>query len=517
MTYKLSALTMFKNEGHIINEWLRVNNKLGGIEHFFIIDNDSDDGYSIDEDLLKLVTIYKEPGLVKRYTAHSQEFVYEKHYPNMRNKTEWVIVMDMDEFLYSRGDTSVLDELNNLPSQVRSLSICWLEYLGDGLLMDPPSKVHAYQLCHPEHLLLSDAKASLTGKTISRTSNTTKVHTHTSFGSSRGIVRTMRPHDNKICINHYRFQSYEYTIGIKEIRGGGNQKARYSISANIFGQLISKNLSVRCDTILSTLCNDAGLTEEVLSTRVGPNVDVYPSSSWVTKLRHQLDNMTTLSDGCYTLPELRQRHSAILTLMSNQTNSIIHENVVKRDGPLNTNDQITPMNLFIVSQREVPDSIIDRWQESNPGSVIKIYNVSEMTEELKLLFKNDVKLTYNSLVDLFRIHMLYTYGGYWIDLELKPFNVTQLANTKLQMFNYKHNNISYKCLGSVANHPLMKEVYEKTQKAVLARQDTGPSILQTSASYSFDIEFKNGKANPIDVGDSLNGLHGPAQYLQLSY
>ena len=109
MVYKLSALTMFKNEGHIINEWIRVNHKIGGIDHFFLIDNDSDDGYSIDDDLLKLVTIYKEPGLVKRYTAHSQEFVYEKHYPNMRNDTEWVIVMDMDEFLYSRGDTSVLD------------------------------------------------------------------------------------------------------------------------------------------------------------------------------------------------------------------------------------------------------------------------------------------------------------------------------------------------------------------------------------------------------------------------
>ena len=505
---------MFKNEGHIINEWLRVNNKIGGIQHFYLIDNDSDDGYLIDDDLLSMVTIYKEPGLVKRYTAHSQEIVYEKYYPKMRNNTEWIIVMDMDEFLYYRGDKSVMEELNELPAQVRCVSICWLEYLGDGLLMDPPSKIHTYRLCHPEHLLLGDAKSSLSGKTISRTSTTTKVHTHMSFGSSRGISRTMYPHEKKICMNHYRFQSYEYTLGIKELRGGGNQKARYSISANLYGQLISKNISVRCDTHLSDLCNKAGLTEELLCTRVAPNVDVYPGSSWMTKLKHQLDSLSTLSAPCYTLPALRERHNAIFALLASPSKQNCLEEV-KTNVTINKSDKITPMNIFIASQRPIPNSIIDKWQESNPGAIIKKYNINEMTSELKHVFPDDVKVTYNSLVDLFRMHVLFTYGGYWIDHELKPFNVTQLSNTRLQIFNYKHDNISYKCLGSVAEHPLIKDVYDKTKKALLNRQDTGPIVMQNSASYCFDIQFKNGKANPIDVGDNINGLHGAAQYLQL--
>lgn len=512
MVFKLAALTMFKNEGHIINEWLRVNNTVGGIEHFYLIDNESTDEYTIDEDLKDKVTIYIEPGLVKRYTAHSQEAVYEKHYPKMRHTTEWVIVMDMDEFLYHRGKTTVLKELDNLPPQVRSLSVCWLEYLGDGLLMDPQCKVHTYQLCHPEHLILSDAKSELAGKMISRTSTTNKVHTHHSFGSGRGITQKMRPSDDKICINHYRFQAYEYNLGIKELRGGGNQKARYSVSADLFGQLIHKDLDVRCDTKLADCCNAAGLNAEVLCTRSAPNVNVYPTSSWVTKLKHQLDNITTLSTPCYTLSALRERHTAIFAFM---TNAVEPKQVETRSVRESSIDEITPMNIFVASQKEIPEAILDEWQDSNPGAIIKVYSITEMTEELKFEFEDDVKVAYNALVDLFRMHVLYTYGGFWIDLDLKPFNVTQLCNTPLQIFNYKHNNISYKCMGSVAKHPLIKEVYTKTKNAVLNRRDTGPSLMQESASYCFDIIFKNGRANPVDIGDKLRGIHGTAQYLQL--
>ena len=51
-------ITMFKNERHIINEWLDHHISVG-FDHIYLIDNMSSDNYIIDDKFKKFVTIYK--------------------------------------------------------------------------------------------------------------------------------------------------------------------------------------------------------------------------------------------------------------------------------------------------------------------------------------------------------------------------------------------------------------------------------------------------------------------------
>jgi hypothetical protein len=119
------------------------------------------------------------------------------------------------------------------------------------------------------------------------------------------------PGENTLCINHYRFQSAEVTLGIKERRGGGNQKARYTLSANLFGELIKKDLPVTLDDTLSRICEERGMDMSMLSTTTRPRVELYPDSSWM-KLLPYVPSLAAMNMPCTSLAELRVRYRELL-------------------------------------------------------------------------------------------------------------------------------------------------------------------------------------------------------------
>ena len=95
----LCLIAIFKNESHIIKEW--INHYLNqGVQKFFLIDNGSTDNYfPIIEQYIKNNIIY----LVKDNKPHSQEELYNKYFLNLCKKYTWVIVCDLDEFIYAKN------------------------------------------------------------------------------------------------------------------------------------------------------------------------------------------------------------------------------------------------------------------------------------------------------------------------------------------------------------------------------------------------------------------------------
>jgi hypothetical protein len=94
----LCLIAIFKNESHIIKEW--INHYLNqGVQKFFLIDNGSTDNYfPIIEPYIKRNIIY----LVKDSKPYSQVELYNKYFLKVCKRYTWVIICDLDEFIYAR-------------------------------------------------------------------------------------------------------------------------------------------------------------------------------------------------------------------------------------------------------------------------------------------------------------------------------------------------------------------------------------------------------------------------------
>ncbi len=98
--YDLAVCAMFQNEGRFLKEWLEFN-ILIGVEHFYLYNNYSTDNYA------EILKPYIEAGIVDcidwNYSnegAIGQVLAYNHCLDNTRNKVKWLMIIDLDEFLF---------------------------------------------------------------------------------------------------------------------------------------------------------------------------------------------------------------------------------------------------------------------------------------------------------------------------------------------------------------------------------------------------------------------------------
>ena len=104
MKYYSSILAVFKNESHIIEEWIE-HYKSIGIEKIYLLNDLSTD------DFLEKIQKHIASGYVTLRNVEEkdddktidwrQRYLYNKYYPEITKKTEWLSILDLDEFLYS--------------------------------------------------------------------------------------------------------------------------------------------------------------------------------------------------------------------------------------------------------------------------------------------------------------------------------------------------------------------------------------------------------------------------------
>lgn len=108
--YKLSICTIFKNEERAFKEWLEFH-KLQGVEHFFLYNNNSTDGYlavltpyilSGEVTLVDWPYTYKpaQNGAEAEQWLAIQSGAYTDCLQKYGMLTEWLAFIDMDEFLF---------------------------------------------------------------------------------------------------------------------------------------------------------------------------------------------------------------------------------------------------------------------------------------------------------------------------------------------------------------------------------------------------------------------------------
>lgn len=222
--YFFSIGAIFKNESHAIVEWIE-HFLYQGAEHFYLIDNGSnDDYYSKIEKFIKngIVTLFNE----KR--SYAQVESYNDHLLNISKKeTKWIGIFDLDEFPYAQHHYNISDVLKlKKYKNISQIKCPWLVFGSNGHIKQPSSIIDGFTKradYSKPHLLVT--------KTIVRTADliTFNVHMHsvkgiTIYGTTgitlQGNTITESIVDSfDIIINHYQIQSFDFFKSVKMVRG----------------------------------------------------------------------------------------------------------------------------------------------------------------------------------------------------------------------------------------------------------------------------------------------------------
>lgn len=223
-TYYLSVLATFKNEKTIMREWLD-HYLAEGVEHFYLIDNGSTDNY---DEVLKtyitrgLVTLFKDS------TKHAQSQNYNKYFMPHRKESFWLMIVDLDEFVYNAKNKTIPDFLRKFESK-GAVVLPWKRFGSNGLIRQPLSVVEGFTKRGN-----ADTKAShVEIKTIVNVKflKSLNLHKQEFEGSAvdgRGkevlaenLMNTSEQmiRDSDLVINHYENQSWDWYRTVKMTRG----------------------------------------------------------------------------------------------------------------------------------------------------------------------------------------------------------------------------------------------------------------------------------------------------------
>ncbi len=229
--YYLSILAIFKNEGHIINEWI-YHHILEGVEHFYLIDNGSNDNYIIDDTYHNLIDFY----ITQPINGKQIEY-YNYFLDRVKKETKWLMVIDLDEFVYSRLQFNTITEYlqtidnsinNSIHNLIDTISIPWKLFGSSGYVYQPNTVI-------PHFVFRSKAENKIEIKSIIRTDRLISigVHNHNTINNNtllpdnsiRNSYYAFLDNTEEILnisplhLNHYPIQSFEYFKNIKMTRG----------------------------------------------------------------------------------------------------------------------------------------------------------------------------------------------------------------------------------------------------------------------------------------------------------
>lgn len=200
----LAVLAIVKNEALSIQEWCE-HYLWQGVDHFFIIDNGSTDNTVelIQNSINQQATIVRRPGRL------NQTQFLNGAYKEFRNATDWMAVIDADEFWY--GHSQKLSDVVRKREQdgFSSIFTNWKHFGSMGFQKQPESIRQSLTRRGHTNTSVFD------GKCVFKTKSTSEIGVHSHSTQGRQIRDNYR-----LSLNHYRIQSDEF-FNIKIARGGG--------------------------------------------------------------------------------------------------------------------------------------------------------------------------------------------------------------------------------------------------------------------------------------------------------
>ena len=208
----VSVMAIFKNESHIMKEWISFYRWQTNRGCIYMIDNGSTD--NMDD-----VKWHESKGHVKLFSRpkeHAQEDHYNEIYDTIikkNNLCSYLVLVDLDEFMYGRKDTIYTILKSTMPD---TFIVHWKMFGTDGHISQPKSVIFG-----------SDKRKT-----------TEECQTNENFDYNKGIINVktldkkidvhLKPNENRMDdifgLNHYPLQSEEFFKNVKMTRGDVRSK-----------------------------------------------------------------------------------------------------------------------------------------------------------------------------------------------------------------------------------------------------------------------------------------------------
>ena len=219
--YYLAICAIAKNEGAYFQEWIEWHKKMG-VEKFYIYDNESED------DTKKILEPYIESGLVEYvfWAGKKQQLsVYDNCLDVHRLESQWIAVIDLDEFIVPIKDKTISEFLRQFEN-FAAVEINWLIYGSDGAQKMEEGSVMERFKYHSKYNCVSNrhVKSIVNPRRVFSFIGAHEVAKISGKSAdSYGIpikknFRDREPQHDIIRINHYAVKSYEEFLS-KRARG----------------------------------------------------------------------------------------------------------------------------------------------------------------------------------------------------------------------------------------------------------------------------------------------------------
>jgi len=226
MQSTVAVVSVFKNEAHILEEWIEHYRK-EGVLCFFLTDNGSTDHY------MSKLRPYIEKGIVvlRVDPARYKQIDHMNTFLEVAKQFDWILPVDLDECLYARnGFGTIRQYLQSLDSSIGTVSVPWKMFGSNGHTTQPTSVIQGFT----RRMDTTIAK-QIEHKTIVRSSvlisfgihdHHTKPCTHIFMNRQpqqmigyQSLISECILAESCLHLNHYAIQSWEYFSTVKMTRG----------------------------------------------------------------------------------------------------------------------------------------------------------------------------------------------------------------------------------------------------------------------------------------------------------
>jgi hypothetical protein len=290
----LTLLASFKNESHILSEWID-SHAAEGVDRFILVNNNSNDDF---ESAIGSARYADRVTLLHDSITHGQSHIYNTSFNNhiQGSDSEWLLVCDLDEFVYARnGFATITDYLRTIPNDVSCIALPWKLYGSSGFDKHPETGIVSNFTYRDDYEPKGDGKIMngmcspgwMTSKYIARVSQiiTLNIHTVTTKsgrlllpdGNNGAPDSAFQPttedslKNSNLHINHYVIQSREFFERVKMTRGDNATADKDSIRDWNYFALLDTNLILDDELACKRLAGiPAGSNPEAQSEPVTP-------------------------------------------------------------------------------------------------------------------------------------------------------------------------------------------------------------------------------------------------------
>jgi hypothetical protein len=210
--YKLSVGAMFKNESHCIKEW--INHYLyHGVEHFYLINDNSDDNFMeiikeyIEKDIITLFNV------VEPYYLGRQRNLYNRFILPIIKETEWLIMVDLDEFVWSKQNINLYSVLESC-SGYYQIQMTEMLFGSNGHISQPKYLVKSFTKRRENNFkngclkYIINSSCEFTSLNIHHADFINKEYTN-------DRTKFIQVYPEYFCYNHYKCQSRNFWDNVK--------------------------------------------------------------------------------------------------------------------------------------------------------------------------------------------------------------------------------------------------------------------------------------------------------------